>query len=67
MMRINNGIQALNFAMSLDAGGAWLYIAQYNGTAFTNRLSLFGNGDLFVTAVAAKPGAGPGPRPRIRG
>lgn len=52
----NNG---LNIAMSPDPTGAALYIAQYDGTNFTNRLVVNPNGDLVVTAQAGKPGGGP--------
>lgn len=51
----NNGY---NFAMSPDPAGAALFLAQYNGTTFTNRLQISSNGDFFVTAQAAKPGGG---------
>jgi len=44
--------------MSPDVRGASLYIAQYNGTTFTNRLTRLSSGDLIVTAQAPKPGGG---------
>jgi hypothetical protein len=58
LMRTSGRADGINIAMSPDIGGAALFIAQYNGSTFTNRLTLAGNGDLAVSAAAVKPGGG---------
>jgi hypothetical protein len=58
LLRTSGRNDAINIAMSPDVGGAALFVAQYNGTTFTNRLVLEGDGDLVVSAGAFKPGGG---------
>ncbi len=58
LLRTSGRNDAINIAMSPDVGGAALFVAQYNGTTFTNRLVLEGDGDLVVSASAFKPGGG---------
>jgi trimeric autotransporter adhesin len=58
LLRTSGRADGINFGMSPEIGGASLYIAQYNGTTFTNRLVLSSNGGLEVTAAAFKPGGG---------
>jgi hypothetical protein len=58
LLRTSGRNDAINIAMSPDVGGAALFVAQYNGTTFTNRLVLEGDGDLVVSANAFKPGGG---------
>lgn len=58
VMRSNLNNNGFNIAMSPNPAGAELFIAQYDGTTFTNRLTLSFQGDLSVFAAAIKPGGG---------